>query len=232
MRTVPVLFFCSLIGVSVSAQITVTDNKNTLFNTALPIAGGLPVNNTRYVDLTSGSPFFQNEWARSKVVAKDMTVYADISTRIDLLENKVHYKDSSGKEFIAGTPLREIVFPQSSDGREVRFINGDILPVQKKGFFQLLVNDSVSLLKGFVKSFESHTSYGSATEYSIKTVENYFAYYNNKEYEIKKLSDFVEILPTQKAEIESYIKTVSKKLSRQEQFATTAKFCSSLFRNR
>lgn len=229
MRTI-MLLVCSVTVFSVSAQIAVSDNKNTLFNTVLPFSGGLPVNNTRYVDLSSGSPFFQKEWVKSRVVTQDMSVYKDVTVRIDLLENKVHYRDSTGKELVIGSPLREIVFPQFSTGMEVRFINGNMLPVEKKGFFQLLINDSIALLKGFVKTFESHVSYGSAAEYSIKTVENYFALYNNREYQIRKLSDFTDILPSGKAEIEAYLKTVGKKLSRDEQFTAAAKFCNSLIR--
>jgi hypothetical protein len=215
--------FLSIICLSGSAQV-ISDNRNVLLNTFLPIAGGMPVNNTKYVELTSGTPFFQEEWAKAKLISLERAVYIDVPVKIDLLENNVRYKDSTGKELLVGISVREILFQQASTGKSIHFISGSILPVQKKGLLQLLVNDSVSLLKAFVKTFEQHTSYGSATEYSIKTVENYYAYYNGKEYEIKKPSDFIDIFPAMKTEIENHLKTVNKKLSREEQFIAIAGF--------
>ena len=228
MRTLLLLSFCMLATESAYSQIVVTDNKNTLLNTALPIAGGLPIHNTRYIDLTSGSPFFQKEWAKSSLITHNGVLHNEIPTRIDLLENEVHYRDSMGTELVLGTPLREMEFVQAATGKKVHFVHGDLLPLQKKGYFQLLVNGFISLVERYVKTFQSHTSYGSATEYSITTEEKYFAYHNNREYEIKKLSDFTGILPSKKPEMESFLKTISKKLSRQEQFTAAATFANSL----
>lgn len=217
---------------TLSAQITVSDNKNILFNTgnfSLP-AGNAPVSGTKTVDITEGSMFFQNDWAKSKIFTEDLRMYQDISIKVNLMENKIHYLDSLGREFIVGMPVRQISFIQKTTGKEVVFINGSILPVKKTGWYLLLFNDSVSLIKSFKKSLQEHTSYGSATEYSIKTDESYFLYIKGREYEVRKPLDLIEALPTKRNEIEFYIKNLNKKLPREEQLISVVNFCNSLLK--
>lgn len=230
-------YFCSVLfliaGInSASAQIAVTTDNNTLYNTAnsiLPIAGAAPVSNIKYIDLTEGSPFFQAAWAKGKLISKEGAIYNDISVKLNLMEGKIHYLDGAGKELIVGTPLSQLIFPQSVTGKNIHFINGEMLPVIKKGWYQLLVNDSISLLKGFVKEFQEHTSYGSAPEYSIKTTESYIAFYKGQEYEIKKPVDILSILPGKKAEIESFLKKASRS-SKEEQLSNIIIFANSLLK--
>jgi len=229
-----ILVFVSAFSIeTLSAQILVSDNKNIILNTSsasLPVMGNTPVDNTKTIEITDGSIFFQNDWATSKIVTEDLAVYQDIRTKINLMENQIHYLDSLGREFIIGAPIRQISFTQKKSGKEVQFINGNILPVKRNGWYLLLFNDSLSLVKGFHKTLQEHTSYGSATDYSIKTNESYFLYSKGKEYEVRKGSDFVEALPAKKNEIELYIKNLNKKLSREEQLVSVAAFCNSLLK--
>ena len=216
---------------TISAQILVNDNRNMVFNSvnaSIPVMGNTPVDNTKEIEITDGSIFFQNDWAKSKIFSEDLAVYEGILTRINLMENKIHYLDSLGKEFIIGTSIRQLSFIQKKTGKEVQFINGNILPVKRVGWYLLLFNDSLSLVKGFKKTLETHTSYGSAPEYSIKTDESYFLYSKGREYEVKKVSDFADVLPAKRNEIEQYLKGLNKKLSREEQLITVATFCNSL----
>jgi hypothetical protein len=208
---------------SLEAQIAVSSNNSAVYNSggrAFPFSGAAPVSNTRYVDLKEGSPFFNENWTNSKLVSQDGRVYQNVSVKLNLMENKVHYKDSSGKELVIGTPLREVLLQQASNG-SAHFINGSLLPGNKQGWYQLLVNDTLSLLKGFNKIFEQHTSYGSATEYSIKTEESYLVYLQDKEFVIKKPSDFTQILPAKTKQIEQAIKTIKGK-NKDEQFSLIA----------
>src|SRR5688572_18807463 len=184
------IFLCLIIVFWMSplaAQIAVSSNNSALYNSGgreFPFSGAAPVSNTKYVDLKEGSPFFNENWTNSKLVSQDGRVYQDVSVKLNLMDNKVHYKDSSGKELVIGTPLREVHLQQGSNA-SLLFINGSLLPGNKQGLYQLLVNDTLSLAKGFTKVFEQHTSYGSATEYSIKTQESYLAYLQDKEFVIK-----------------------------------------------
>ena len=103
-----------------------------------------------------------------------------------------------------------------------------MLPVPQKGWHLLLVNDSLSLVKGYKKSVDIHRSYGLGLEYSIKTTETYRAYFNGKEYEVRKPSDFIRIFPLKKATILQKISEMDKRLSREEQLSYIASYCNTL----
>ena len=214
-----------------SVQVVLNVNNNSLYNTGgrfFPIMGAAPVSNTQVVNLKEGSPFFLNEWGKSKVVTAEGAAYDGVKVKLNLLEHKVHYMDSAGNELVVGTPLREIIYPVTSTGKAYHFVSGNILPGERKGWFLLLVNDTLSLVKGFKKSFEEHRSYNSSTEYSIQTNESYHVFYNNQEYGVKKPSDFADILPAKKAEIQAHSKKISSKLSKDEQLTEMAAFCNTL----
>jgi hypothetical protein len=215
------------------AQITINTNTSAIYNAggrAFPFAGAAPASNTKYIDLKDGSPFFNDSWSKAKLVSKDGKVYQDITVKLDLLENRVHYKDSSGKELVIGTPLRELHL-QQTNAKNTLFISGDILPNPRTGWYMLLVNDTLTLLKWFTKTFEQHTSYGSATEYTIKTQEHYLVYLKDQAFEIKKPVDFGKVLPALKAEIDAAIKRMNNNLSKDEQLTTIATYCNTLLRD-
>ena len=101
---------------NLSAQIIINSTNNPLSNTnqnVLPVAGLIATNNNRLTDLVDGSPFFQKEWIENTLVTENKSVYNKIPGRINLLDNEIHYQDSSGKEFVLSTPLREISLQQT-----------------------------------------------------------------------------------------------------------------------
>jgi len=226
------LLFCFIMGLTFicPAQVVVQSNNSAVYNSggaAFPFTGVTPVNNARYVELKEGTPFFQDSWTASKIVSVDGKVVEPVTVKLNLLDNKVHYKDSAGRELVIGTPLREVHLQGTSNNL---FVNGDVLPNPKTGWYMLLVNDTLTLLKGFKKTFEQHTSYGAPTEYSIKTVETYLVYLKDQEFEVRKLSDFSKVLPSKKSEIEQEIKKLDGKRSKDEQFAALAIRCNELLK--
>lgn len=233
MRSVISFFVLALTVTAASAQISVTSNLNSLLTTSssfLPVSGVVPMAGTRNVDLKEGSPFFQDKWSQGRLITEDRNVYQNILLRLNLMDNRVHYQDSAGKEMVLNLPIREVQLQQTSSGT-AHFINGNMLPASRPGWFQLLVNDTLTLLKGFTKQFEEHTSYGSATEYSIKTQESYIVFVKDQEFRVNRPSDFVKILPAKKAQIEQEIKRMNSKLKRDEQLTFIATFCNTLLKN-
>src|SRR5690606_19216201 len=120
-----------------------------------------------------GSPYFLDLWAPAILVTESGTLYKDVMVKVDLFENHILFQDSAGNEMIVGTPLREVRINPNVPGKMSHFIHGSILPNQKPGWYQLLVNDSISLIKGVKKAIEQHTSYGSAPEYTMVSSNTY-----------------------------------------------------------
>lgn len=214
------------------AQVTVRVD-NTIMNTGgfgFQVMGVIPAGATEMVDLLKGSPFYNDTWNKSKVVTEKGAVFQDVPIKINLYDQAIHYKDASGKEMVSNTPLSEILFEKAENADRVHFINGNLLPNHKKGWYQLLVNEQITLVKGFRKFLETHTSYNTAKQFSINTIETYLVFYGGKEYEIKRPGDLVNVLPNKKAELESHIKK-NNKLSKEAQLKSVVTFANTLIKS-
>lgn len=233
MKKILILSFTTFLLQHSYAQIAVRVD-NAVMNTGgagIPVMGIYPAGNTQLVELVNGSPFFNTVWVKSKIVTETGKVYDDVPVKMNLYENNIHYQDKAGTELVMNTPISEVLMEKDANGKRVHFINGNILPTAKKGWFQLLVNDTLTLVKGFRKTLETHRSYGSAKDFSIATIENYYVYYNGKEFDVKKASDLANVLPEKKGEIEAQAKKISNKLSRDEQLKEMVTYCNSLLQS-
>jgi hypothetical protein len=173
--------------------------------------GGEPFVNVKFVNLVEGTPYFKEDWLRSVVIDKANHEYKDVSIKIDLLDNNVHYLDEKQKEIVVSTPLKEIVLTDAA-GDNFRFIHSSSFekPVNapKEGWYLWLCSGQASLYKTFVKNLNETKPYGSAIfEQHIQTTEKYFVLLNNTFLEIKKLKDLPSVLANKKAELESFLKT-------------------------
>ena len=211
------------------AQVTVRVD-NTILNTGgfgFQVMGVMPAGAAEMVDLVKGSPFYNDTWIKSKVVTEKGAIFQDVPIKVNLYDQTIHYQDASGKEMVTTTPLSEILFDKDAGKNRVHFINGNLLPGGKKGWYQLLVNDQLTLVKGFKKFLETHTSYNTAKQFSINTSELYSVFYKGTEYEMKRPGDMIDILPNKKAEIESHIKK-NNKGSKEEQLRSVVTFANTL----
>lgn len=225
LKSIATLLLVFICANNLNAQIVEMDSSSTPASAEefLPIAGGTPFSDVRYLE-AQGNPYFSFDWENSIIVTKDGKAYKDVPVRIDLVVNRVQYKTGDGSTKLISAPLKVITL--LPNGKKVNFIQGDELPNKKTGWFQLLVNDSISLVKSFRKTFEEKPSYGS-NQLSINTSEFYFAYFNKTEFQVKKASDLLAILPERKAEVEAEIKR-SKSLSKEEQLVAVVSYLNSL----
>lgn len=172
--------------------------------------GGEPFVNVKFVNLVEGSPYFKEDWLKA-VVDKGNRQYKDVSVKIDLVDNNVHYLDEKQKEMILTTPVKEIVLTNEA-GDNFRFIHSSSFesPVNapKEGWYLWLCTGTASLYKAFVKNVSETRPYGSATtEQSIQTTEKYLIFYNNAFLEVKKIKDVPSVLANKKKELEDFLKT-------------------------
>jgi hypothetical protein len=133
-----------------------------------------------------------------------------VSIKIDLLTNDIHYLDDKEKEFVATTPVKEIVLTDAAENN-YRFIHSsgleNILNVEKDKWYLWLASGTASLYKKFAKDLSESRPYGSATvEQRIRTQEKYLILYNNSFLEVKKIKDLPTVLANKKKELEDFLK--------------------------
>ena len=186
----------------------------------VPMVGGeYPRNNEKFANLTKGSQFFQDEWVRSKLTTPGGTVYNNVEVKLNIVDDKVHFLGENGKELVIKEIISAIELQPNAKGEKYFFLNGSTLsvPGSKKGWHQVLVSDSITLLKSFSKAVVEHKSYGAPIEYSIETTEDFTVLYNNQAFTVTKPADLALVLPAKRDQIELGVKNFGKRMSREEQ---------------
>src|SRR5215213_208755 len=127
--------------------------------------GGEPFVNVKFVRLVEGTPYFREEWLNGSVILSGGRVYNNLSLKLDLYDNEVHYLDDKGVEYVASTPIKQVAI---TDGNiEHVFLHSSVLPsnnfYSKPTWYQRLSQDTVSLYKYFNKQLSESRPYGQAT---------------------------------------------------------------------
>jgi hypothetical protein len=203
------LLAAALLGQHAGAQRTldVAKASDQAIGTSLFFAGGQAFVDTKYVSLKEGSPYLFDEFKKAIMVGKDGAEYKAVPIKLNLVDGEVLYKDERGNEMISTIALKEIVV-QDGD-RQLDFIHSSIIPspTVRRGWYQELVFDTVSLYKLYDKRIEEVKPYNSATvEQRIVTVEKYYVLVNRSFLEIKKPKDLPALLPSHQAEMEAFLK--------------------------
>jgi len=180
------------------------------------------------MNLKEGSPFFQETWAKGKIVTPDKKVVSEIDLKIDLLADRVICRDSAGREWVIDEPLNEILLDPTTNTKSLHFLHGNLLPVQKVGWYEVLLNDTVSLIKGWKKSLDTRVSYTNGPEQSVSSQELYWVYFFYQEFQVTKPTDFVRIIPSMKTQIEQYASSLKGKLTTEDKLTKMAVFCNTL----
>ena len=146
----------------------------------------------KYVKVTEGTPFLQDDWSEGSLLLSGGQQIDHIELRLDLLHHEVHYKDSAGQEMIATTPVRAVTL--AAPAGNLIFIQGtpwrEIDKVLDGAWLQVLVNDKTSLLLEIRKKVIENTPYGGSTvEQTITETNFYYLQMKGRFVRVRGLSD-------------------------------------------
>src|SRR6478735_2413928 len=72
-----------------------------------------------------GSPYLSNEWAYARIKLADSRKFDSVMVKLDLYENKVHFKDEQGRERMIAIDVTEIEIKDlTSKWNNARFVSG------------------------------------------------------------------------------------------------------------
>lgn len=190
-----------------SAQKVIDVNKSQGFdaNTFYSV-GGAPFVNAKFVRLTSGTPFFKDEWMKASGKAANGTAYGGGVVKLNLYDNEIVFLDAAGNEMIATTPLKEITLTDTINNVSFHFDNTLPLSVKgKKRWLQRLAVGKVGLYKAFDKVISENASYGTATtDQTMNTVELFYIFQNNEMKQVRKPKDLINLLSDKQADLNAY----------------------------
>jgi hypothetical protein len=196
------------------------------------LQGSVVRRNPNLPDNLQGTPFYQEGWTKGKIYTQDNLVYPDLFLKVNFLEERIYYLDSIGRDVAITMLLKKIELLEAKTAKPVMFVNGNTLPVPRRGWHQLLFQDSLILIKVVKKTISDHTSYNSDTEFFIQTVESYYVQLDGKDERISKATDFIQFFSKdKKAVVQKFINELDDDLSKDGKLVLTAEFCNNLLKS-
>ncbi|HEX2606308.1 MAG TPA: hypothetical protein VHK91_02970 [Flavisolibacter sp.] len=206
----PIALLALLLGAALTSfsQRTIDVSRSDINVSGLLLTvGGEPFVNTKFVYLVSGTPYLKEDWAPATLYVHNGKAYPHIAVKLDLIDNAVHYQNSKGEEFLSVTLIDAILFEADS----ITLLHASAIPETKAlptGWYQPLLQDSVSLYKFYEKKVTESKPYNSATtEQRIATFDRYHIIQKGTPITIRKIKDVPGALPDKKAELEQYLKS-------------------------
>ncbi len=172
---------------------------------------GEPVSMAKYVRVVEGSPYFNTEWMKGIVIMNDGKQYTSPQVKFDLLDNELRFIGRDGKEMIATTnsAFHQITLIDTVQSTSYTFVHSDAITTSDKketGWYQVVYNGDISVLKRLKKVISENKPYGSATvEQRITTASTYMLFTDNKLIGVKKFKDIAGLFPSKKEELSKYI---------------------------
>jgi hypothetical protein len=204
------LFLCCSTGRSQQVVNVNSDNFSFTNRNNTDISGMVhqPV---KFVKITAGTPFFNDQWMKARLFDGDGGSYASHSVRLNLLDNDVSFLDPDGTEMVTTIPVKKIQLTDTTTGTQYLFVLGDQIPeadkAQARVWLQVLVNDSVSLCRQTKKTIHETLPYGATTtEEDILSVDIYFVRKNGNFIRLKNWSDLIQVFTDKKDAINQYIR--------------------------
>lgn len=222
-------------GPGVSAQQKVANvDKDDISPVSGPffVLGGEPFSLVKYVRVVDGSPFFKDEWMPGVIVLPGGTRYDSLELKLDLLDNKIHYKDQKGNDLIASNPVRELWLNEPSSGEIFHFIHSSFLnpgTVLAPGWYQQLAGGNLRLFKQTIKQITETRPYSSATmEQRISSGPRYLLLQDSNVIPLKSISEFPSRFPLQKTALEQYISSRKLKGKSDKDYISLVNYYNSL----
>ncbi len=155
MKTGLTALFFLVFAINISAQNSTNTADNREFTSAEefleefehdPYASKLVTNEYRNVE---GSPFISEDWLSATIVIDSARAYTNVQIKLNVYDNKIHFKDTEGNERMLTTKVQEVRITDSrSPLNHAVFISG--FAPNKNVFFRVLVKGpKVNLLEKF-----------------------------------------------------------------------------------
>lgn len=172
---------------------------------------------------SEGSYFFPEDYSVANVTVAGGKVYTAIKVKINLLENKMLYKDGDA-EFVAVVPISKVEFI----GTDAIFTS--VQKDDKEWFCQVLDSGRVSLLKKYTVTYKDDTPYGTTS--ITRTYSQKPTYYILRTPDLSELNrsedKVVEMLSDKRKQVSSYIQKNNIRIKREEDLIRVFQYYNSL----
>ena len=199
-------------GMSLSAQRVLDVDKfdgSPLKGQFYNVAGSA-VSMAKYIRVVEGSPIFLESCMKESAILPNGNQIDNLLLKLDLLAEEIYFLGSSGNEFVATTPVAELLHKDTLSGNESHFVQSTaflLTPAPERGWYRLLFEGPVALFKRYHKNMRENKPYNPATyEQTITTSSVFYVLINNTFFPVKKFSALIEIFYDKKTELQQFAK--------------------------
>lgn len=188
-------FFTLLVCIQVLSHV----NTNAQNQIVLDPVTGKPLNDLKYEHVT-GSPYLVDQWLNGEAKLTNGSVVKSKAIKYDLVENKLLFQqDNEVFEFFPKAVAFALFAPE---GKRTFLLKEN----EKDGYFELLEDGKIQLLKKTRKKIVDRKDYNSAVvETTIAENVNYFLLVDGKQKEIKLTKkSIISALPSYKENINTH----------------------------
>jgi hypothetical protein len=123
-----------------------------------------------------GTPYLSENWSYAKIMLADGRKFDSVLLKLNLYENKIHFKDQNGGERMVATQVREIeIRDASSKWNNAVFVSG--YGEDKNMFFQVLTDgNKAELLKKMNVIIRELKVFNAPNQKSFELQERLFIY--------------------------------------------------------
>jgi hypothetical protein len=192
------------------------DDVNLQLGGFFQAVSGVPVVTGRYYKVVEGSPFFSEHWMKGSAALDKDKEYHNLTLRVNLLEDKVHFMDVKGNEIICTTPINRMTVKDSLTGRIYHFMHSSFIPaateLKEPAWLEVMSDGRAQLVCLHKKTVTETRPYGSATmEQRIVTSDLYYLHLDGRFVRVKKPQDVAAELKGKEKEAQQWLRTNSDK---------------------
>ena len=143
---------------------SLTSLRSSAQNMYMSDVSGRPILGNIYANVT-GSPYLNDDWVLGSIVLTDAKAYGNVSLKYDEINDDVIFKGKDGVAMAADNVKQFKLAPYGDVKDSTLFRSG--FPAVKsntvKGFYEVLVDGKVKLLKKTIKTINTSREYNSAS---------------------------------------------------------------------
>lgn len=172
-----------------------------------------------------GKPYWSDEWMYARIKLADNRNFDSVLMKMNLYENKIHFKDETGHEKMLAADIREIeITDQSSAWNKTIFVAG--YGENKTDIYQVLADGKkISLLKKLKVEIKQSKVFNAPDKKSFELQERLFIYSGGNLYEENKNCSQMLADLSRDSKTAAYIKANDIKCNKEKDLLKLVDFC-------
>jgi len=190
------LIFLNLAYEVYGQSINVDDTSSQLSSmNVLNGVNGEPILNPKFTRIVEGSLYVPANFTKSNIYIRNNKRPISVMSRINIVEERIHFLNINGVENYATSPIEEIQFFEDEHKATVFVFGLPGCTSATRAWYEVMEKGKINLFRMVNKNVQESKTYGSATtDQKISTTYNYWIQQDNTCSQLKNIAEFQSLL--------------------------------------